>query len=89
MKVGRITRVMKILTAMQSGRRYTVNELARTFGTSRRTVFRDLKELSAIGVPYRYDPAGGGYTIDPEFFLPTRPVTISNYRSSTRPLWQG
>jgi predicted DNA-binding transcriptional regulator YafY len=70
MKVSRITRVMKILTAMQSGRRYTVNELAGTFGTSRRTVFRDLKELSAIGVPYRYDPASGGYTIDPEFFLP-------------------
>jgi predicted DNA-binding transcriptional regulator YafY len=70
MKVSRITRVMKILTAMQSGRNYTVSELANTFGTSRRTVFRDLKELAAIGIPYRYDPASGGYTIDPEFFLP-------------------
>ena len=70
MKVSRITRVMKILTAMQSGRRYTANELANTFGTSRRTVFRDLKELTAIGVPYRYDAANGGYAIDPEFFLP-------------------
>jgi len=75
MKVSRITRVMKILTAMQSGRRYTVNELAGTFGTSRRTVFRDLKELTAIGVPYRYDAASGGYTIDPEFFLP--PVDLN------------
>jgi predicted DNA-binding transcriptional regulator YafY len=70
MKVSRITRVMKILTAMQSGRNYTVNELANTFGTSRRTVFRDLKQLSAIGVPYRYNSASGGYSIDPEFFLP-------------------
>lgn len=70
MKVSRITRVMKMLTALQSGQNYTVDELAKTFGTSRRTVFRDLHELQAIGVPYRYEPSGGGYTIDPEFFLP-------------------
>jgi proteasome accessory factor B len=75
MKVSRITRVMKILTAMQSGRKYTAGELANTFGTSRRTVFRDLKELSAIGVPYHYDPASGGYIIDPEFFLP--PINLN------------
>ncbi|MFA5423971.1 MAG: WYL domain-containing protein [Phycisphaerae bacterium] len=70
MKVSRITRMMKVLTAMQSGRRYTVNELAKTFATSRRTVFRDLKELTEVGVPCRYDPSTGGYAIDPEFFLP-------------------
>lgn len=70
MKVSRITRVMKILTALQSGKKYTVEQLTKTFGTSRRTVFRDLKELSAIGVPYRYDQVDGGYTIDPDFFLP-------------------
>ena len=70
MKISRISRVMKILTALQSGRNYTVDELADAFGTSRRTVFRDLQELQAIGVPYHYDPRNGGYTIDPEFFLP-------------------
>jgi proteasome accessory factor B len=37
---------------------------------SRRTVFRDLKELQAIGVPYRFNAKTGGYGIDPEFFLP-------------------
>jgi len=40
------------------------------FGTSRRTIFRDLKELEAIGVPYRYNHTNKGYQIDPEFFLP-------------------
>jgi len=76
MKVSRITRVMKMLTAMQSGRNYTVSELSNTFSTSRRTVFRDLKQLAAIGVPYRYDPATGGYSIDPEFFLPPIDLNI-------------
>jgi len=45
------------------------------FGTSRRTLFRDLKELRAIGVPFRYDARTGGYTIEPEFFLP--PVDLN------------
>ncbi|MBN1795192.1 MAG: YafY family transcriptional regulator [Sedimentisphaerales bacterium] len=70
MKVSKITRVMKILTALQSGRKYSADELAETFGTSRRTVFRDMNELEAIGIPYHYDPKEQGYTIDPEFFLP-------------------
>ncbi len=70
MKPGRIGRVVKILTALQAGRDYAVGDLAKLFGTSRRTIFRDLKELQTIGVPYRYDAKTGGYTIDPEFFLP-------------------
>ena len=70
MKNSRITRVMQILTTLQSGKSYAVEDLAKMFGTSRRTIFRDLKELQAIGVPYHFDPDAGGYVIDPEFFLP-------------------
>lgn len=55
---------------MQSGESYSVEGLSKMFGTSRRTIFRDLKELQAIGVPYHFDPDTGGYVIDPEFFLP-------------------
>jgi proteasome accessory factor B len=47
-----------------------VDNLAKLVGVSRRTVFRDLKELQAIGVPYRFNAKTGGYGIDPEFFLP-------------------
>ena len=70
MKSSRISRVVKILTTLQAGKSYAVSDLSKIFGTSRRTVFRDLKELRAIGVPYHYDAETGGYTIEPEFFLP-------------------
>ena len=70
MKSSRIGRVVKILTTLQAGKSYAVSDLSKIFGTSRRTVFRDLKELRAIGVPYHYDAKTGGYTIEPEFFLP-------------------
>jgi proteasome accessory factor B len=66
---------MQILTTLQVGKSYAVGDLSKMFGTSRRTIFRDLKELQAIGVPYRYDARTGGYTIEPEFFLP--PVDLS------------
>jgi len=75
MKRSRISRVMQILTTLQAGKSYAVSDLSKMFGTSRRTIFRDLKELQAIGVPYRYDTRTGGYAIEPEFFLP--PVDLS------------
>ncbi len=70
MKSNRINRVIQILTTLQSGRSYAVGDLSKMFGTSRRTIFRDMKELQAIGVPYHYDTKNGGYTIGPDFFLP-------------------
>jgi len=66
---------VQILTTLQAGKGYAVDDLARLFGMTRRTVFRDLKELKALGVPYHYDAKTGGYTIDPEFFLP--PVDLN------------
>jgi len=75
MKRSRISRVMKILTTLQAGKSYAVSDLSKMFGTSRRTIFRDLKELQAIGVPYRYDARTNGYMIEPEFFLP--PIDLS------------
>ncbi len=75
MKSSRISRVVQILTSLQAGKSYAANDLAKIFGTSRRTIFRDLEELQAIGVPYRYNAKAGGYTIDPEFFLP--PIALN------------
>ena len=75
MKPSRITRVMELLTTLQAGKAYAVSDLSQMFGTSRRTIFRDLKELQAVGVPYHYDAKTGGYTIDPDFFLP--PVDLN------------
>ena len=70
MKLSRITRILKILTTLQAEKNYSANKLAKMFGTSRRTIFRDLNELQAIGVPYHYDHATSSYSVDPEFFLP-------------------
>jgi len=75
MKSSRISRIMRILTALQSGRSCNVDDLAKMSGTSRRTVFRDLKELLAVGVPYRFDSTTGGYVVDPEYFLP--PINLN------------
>ncbi|MGD2093551.1 MAG: YafY family protein [Phycisphaerales bacterium] len=75
MKSSRISRVMQILTTLQTGKSYAVSDLSKMFGTSRRTIFRDLKELQAIGVPYHYDAKTGGYTMEPDFFLP--PVDLN------------
>lgn len=58
------------MTTLQAGKSYAVGDLSKMLGISRRTIFRDLKELQAIGVPYHYDTKTCGYTIDPEFFLP-------------------
>jgi len=81
MKSSRITRLMQILTTLQAGKRYAVGDLARLFGTSRRTIFRDLKELEDVGVPYHYDAQAGGYVIEPEFFLPPVDFTLQEAMS--------
>ena len=70
MKSSRVARIIRILTTLQAGKKYAADDLSNLFGTSRRTTFRDLKELQAIGVPYHYDAKAGAYGIDPEFFLP-------------------
>jgi proteasome accessory factor B len=75
MKSDRISRVIQILTTLQAGNSYAVSDLSKMFGTSRRTIFRDMKELHAIGVPYHYNAKSGGYTIGPDFFLP--PVDLN------------
>lgn len=75
MKSSRINRVMQILTAMQAGKNYTSDDLSKMFEVSRRTIFRDLKELQAAGIPYRYHHKTSGYAIDPDFFLP--PVDLN------------
>ena len=70
MKPDRVSRVVHLLTTLQAGKGYKAGDLSKIFGTSRRTIFRDLKGLQSIGVPYHYSAKTGGYTIDPEFFLP-------------------
>lgn len=57
-------------------KRFTVRELAQEFGVSKRTILRDLQELSEMGVPL-YSEAGphGGYQVLNERILP--PIAFS------------
>jgi len=76
MKLSRISRIVQLLSVLQSGQCYSPDELVKVMGVSRRTVFRDLNELTAIGVPYYFDAGAGGYRIDPDFFLPSIDLTL-------------
>jgi len=83
MKSSRVSRVVQILTTLAAGKGHTAADLSQMFGVSRRTLFRDLKELQNIGIQPRFSPlrpggAGGqmgGYKIAPEQFLP--PINLS------------
>jgi len=70
METGRVRRIIRTLTALQSTQRYAACDLAKMFGTCRRTVFRDLRDLQKAGVPCYYDPKTCSYVIDPKFYLP-------------------
>ncbi len=76
MKTSRISRIVKILTILQSNQSYSPEKLAKLLNVSRRTVFRDLNELQKVGVPYFYDQKGGGYRVEPTFFLPPIDFTL-------------
>lgn len=76
MRVSRIYRLLRLITMLQSGRTYTVDQLARELDVSRRTVFRDLNVLEMAHVPYYYDRQDRTYRINSYFFLPPVNVTL-------------
>jgi proteasome accessory factor B len=70
MKSSRISRIIQLLTALQSGQSYGVSDLVEILKISKRMVFRDLNELRKVGVPCSFDNKARCYVIDPSFFLP-------------------
>jgi predicted DNA-binding transcriptional regulator YafY len=75
MKTSRVSRVVQMLTTLHSGPPRSTAELSRIFGVSRRTLFRDLKELQNIGVQPKFSASQQGYQIDHEQFLP--PINLN------------
>ncbi|WP_234567992.1 helix-turn-helix transcriptional regulator [Rhodohalobacter sp. 614A] len=75
-------RRMKLILILQdSKKRLTVDELAETFGVSRRTIFRDFNVLSEINVPVTWDKYSGygvmeGYKVPPLMFTAQELATI-------------
>ncbi|MFD0714347.1 helix-turn-helix transcriptional regulator [Paenibacillus sp. GCM10027626] len=64
-------RQIELMMTVNRKRRFKVQELADEFGVSKRTILRDLQELSELGVPL-YSEVGphGGYQVVRERVLP-------------------
>jgi predicted DNA-binding transcriptional regulator YafY len=76
MSVGRMHRLLRLITLLQRGVNTTADELACDMGVSRRTLFRDLATLEAAGIPYEHK-SDGGFHISPSFFLPPVNLKVS------------
>lgn len=74
-------RLKLMLLLQQPGRRLTVDEIAKKFGVSRRTIFRDFNALQEINVPVTWDKYAGygvmdGYKVPPLMFTSKELATI-------------
>lgn len=73
LKSQRLIQLIMIVNARKS---FTVPELADELGLSKRTITRDLQELSELGIPiYSVQGRGGGYRLLQERLLP--PISFS------------
>jgi predicted DNA-binding transcriptional regulator YafY len=67
----RFDRILGILLFLRSQRSVTASKLARQFGVSTRTIYRDIETLSASGVPvYAERGHEGGFQLLEGYFLP-------------------
>ncbi|PEA53697.1 transcriptional regulator [Bacillus pseudomycoides] len=74
--MSKAKRLNELIMMVNRMKRFTVGGLAQEFGVSKRTILRDLQELSEMGVPL-YSEVGphGGYQVLNERILP--PITFS------------
>lgn len=69
--MNKAERLVALMMTVNRMRKFTVQELADQFGVSRRTMLRDLQELSGMGVPLYAEPGPhGGYQVLRERILP-------------------
>ncbi|MCR6109883.1 YafY family transcriptional regulator [Bacillus sp. A301a_S52] len=69
-------RLIELMMTINTKKKFTVGELANEFNVSKRTILRDLQELSEAGLPlYSEVGANGGYQILKERTLP--PISFS------------
>jgi predicted DNA-binding transcriptional regulator YafY len=72
----RADRLFRIVQLLRSGRMLTAQKLAEKLEVSRRTVYRDVRDLQLSGMPIEGE-AGVGYTLRREFDLPPLMFTRS------------
>src|SRR3546814_5921254 len=73
--MNRVDRLFGILIALQSGKYTSLDWLADKYDISERTVYRDLRALSELGIPLSFEPLKG-YCIVQGYFLP--PVSFTS-----------
>lgn len=73
--MNRIDRLFGVVTYIQSRRYTSLQQLAEKFEKSERTVFRDLRAITEMGLPLGFEP-NKGYFITDGYFLP--PVSFTN-----------
>lgn len=73
--MNRIDRLMGIMTLLQSKKYCSTEQISEKFVISVRTVYRDIKALSEIGIPVHFE-IGKGYYISQGYFLPPLSFTI-------------
>lgn len=68
----KIERQNGIVHLLKIRKKMTANELASYFEVSERTIYRDIDALCQLRVPIiAYEGLGGGYEIDPSYFIPS------------------
>ena len=74
MPSDRVSRLLNLITLLQTRTGWDSKSLAAELGVSTRTLFRDLNTLEESGIPCRSED-GGDYRIQHGFFLP--PIALS------------
>ena len=74
MPSDRVSRLLHLITLLQTRTGWDSKSLAAELGVSPRTLFRDLNTLEQSGIPCRSEE-GGDYKIQQGFFLP--PISLS------------
>ncbi len=77
MKLTRTQRLMRIMQALQTGKRLGVAEFADEMNVSRRTVFRDMNVLNGAGVRCSFDSETECYRLDHSYYLQPLELTLS------------
>ncbi len=75
MYLTRITRIIKLLGVLQSGRGFNTRQLSEQCGVNRRTIFRDLEALREANVPVVFSTERNEYHIPGSYFLPPTSFT--------------
>ncbi len=72
--MNKTDRLLAIVLELQGKKRQRAEDMAETFETSKRTIYRDIQALCEAGVPIISIP-GQGYSLMPGYFLP--PLSFS------------